>query len=64
MNEHIHTTRFPEIEVHYDNIGVGEKTGNPQQARIRFEQALRARGYAPAGNSTWIRDGYTAVMIP
>lgn len=65
MDEYIYTQRFPSIETNYNHVGgVVERTGNPQQARIRFEQALRAQGYAPAGNSTWIRDGYAAVMVP
>lgn len=65
MDKQIHIERFPRIETNYEHaIGAIERTGNPQQARIRFEQALRARGYAPAGNGTWLKDGWAAVMVP
>lgn len=65
MDKQIHTEQFPELHVDFDRaIGVVEQTGNAQQARIRFAQALRARGYKPAANGTWIKPGCAAVMVP
>ena len=65
MDKRIHTQRFQGLTPRFDQqLGVIELFGNKQQARIRFAQALRARGYHPAPNSTWIKDGCAAVMVP
>lgn len=65
MDNQIHTQRFSDLTPRFDQqLGVIEKFGSKQQARDAFIQVLRASGYRPGANSTWIKDGHAAVMLP
>lgn len=64
MSADITTETFPELERHHDNQADTREYSNPQAAHVHFAQVMRARGYSPGGNHTWLKDGFAVIMEP
>jgi hypothetical protein len=62
---HLEREDFPEMQVDYDTkLGTNERLHSFQEAHTVWAKLLRARGYRPIGNRTWVRDGHRAVIVP
>ena len=64
MIEDIITEVFPELGKPHDAQAGTREYSNPQAARVHFAHVMRAHGYRPGGNHTWMKAGFAVVMEP